>query len=89
MGLASSGPVAEILATIAPALLGYDLTTATGPIIGLGVIRSDATFATTLGDFNLTSIGATTFQATIPSELPLPPAIALFASGLGLMGLIG
>ena len=66
-GLAGVVP-AEILATIgttASAFTGYDLTTALGPITGIGIIRPDAFFNTSLGVFNLTSIGDTTFTASL------------------------
>jgi hypothetical protein len=86
VGIAGFFPTAEIMATIAPEFLGYDLSTAIGPITGSGVIRLDAFFATTGGDFNLQSIGMTTFEATIASEVPLPTALPLFATGLAGFG---
>jgi hypothetical protein len=88
VGIASAA--ATILATIDPAFVAYDLSTAMAPIIGIRPFTPDTTFETTLGDFHLSSIGASsTFTATIASEVPLPAALPLFITGLGAMGLLG
>ena len=70
-----------ILGTVAAAFGGYDLTTALGPITGDGTKNSSAFFPTDLGDFNLTSIGNTTFTASIAA---VPGPIV----GAGLPGLV-
>jgi hypothetical protein len=89
----SPAVVGEVLGTPAGGGLGsYDLTTA------FALINSNSpnfvsfipqTFATDSGDLIFTHISALTFEAVIPSsETPVPAAFPLFASGLGVLGLL-
>lgn len=64
----------DILSLNSPALAGYRLNTAIGPIVGPGVIQSNpiagtngvgATFASTAGDLTLAAVGNVTFKAKL------------------------
>jgi len=68
------------------------------PNVSLAILASGTAFLTgfdaTPGTFNFTSQGPSgievTFSATtVANPVPLPGALALFAGGLGLMGLLG
>jgi hypothetical protein len=56
-----------------------------GPTSGPSVINPGINFQTGTGTFGLTSMGDTTFSATVP----LPAALPLFATGLVGLGLLG
>jgi hypothetical protein len=86
----NSSTLAILIATISSssAFASYDGTTAIGPVTDTG-FTSGNTFPTTGGIFVLSSIGNTTFTATIGSATPLPAALPLFATGLGAIGLLG
>ena len=75
--LATPGP--DILDIVVAAIATYDLKTAIGPVSGASIFNATA-FATTAGNFNLTSAGTVTFTATlnqtaVPEE---PSTLALF-----------
>lgn len=76
---------ASILDTQNPALAAYNLTTSVGPVSGTSLIRSDITFDTSLGSFNLQSVNGntSTFSATIAPE---PRSLALFS--IGMLGIL-
>jgi hypothetical protein len=80
---------ASILDTLSASFGSYNLNSAIGPITGQRLFRPDVTFATTFGNFNLQSVGNSTFTATV-STVPGPIAGAglpglMFAGG-GLLG---
>jgi hypothetical protein len=80
IGFGSQG--ASILDTLSNSFASYTLG-AIGPITGASFIRSDLTFNTTFGAFNLQTAGDATFTATIGAAA-VPGPIA----GAGLPGLI-
>lgn len=78
------GIVDFVFGTSSTVFSGYDLTTAFGPVTGGGVFQNSFTRTpTTLGDLVLTSLGDTTFTATVDT-VGVPGPIA----GAGLPGLI-
>ena len=90
----SPSVVGEALGTPAGGQLGsYDLTTAFALISsaspGNFVSFIPQTFATDSGDLIFNNISALTFEAVVASsETPLPAAFPLFATGLGVLGLL-
>ena len=75
----------DVLNTIDPAFVTYDLTTDIGPITGPTVFSPDvATFATTDDDFVLTSNSGT---STFSASTAVPEPSSLFLLGVGLSGL--
>jgi hypothetical protein len=74
-----------ILYTVNPsAVIGYDLSTPIGPIVGTPAFNSGFAFATSAGPLIIYSSSESIFSAT--SAVPIPPAVWLFGSALGLMG---
>jgi hypothetical protein len=71
---------ASILDTVSPAFGSYNLNSAIGPIAGAPFFRPDVTFATTFGNFNLQSVGNSTFTASVGVPGPI--------EGAGLPGLV-
>ena len=74
-----------------PTLLGYNLSTATGPATGSGIVVYDPSnlLATTAGGMKLTSVSSNvTFNAAAAS-VPEPSSLALTAAGLVSVGLAG
>lgn len=80
VGIGSITQGGTILASITPTISAYDLSTAFGPVTDTAFIRSDLTFATSLGGFNLTSAGPATFTATAAS-VPEPGSLVLLGFG--------
>jgi len=90
----SPSVVGEALGTPAGGQLGsYDLTTAFAQINSNSpnfVSFIVQTFATDQGNLTFDHISFLTFEAVIRgSEVPLPAALPLFATGLGALGLLG
>jgi hypothetical protein len=81
----SLGPYGlDVLDTIDPTFGTYDLTTDVGPISGFSLFNADSGFATTDGNFVLTSdSGTSTFSAL--TAVPEPCSLSLI--GVGLSGL--
>jgi hypothetical protein len=82
LGTASGGPLGS-----------YDLTTAFAQIstasAGNFVSFGSTPFTTDAGTLTFTHISQLTFEAIVPtSQTPLPAALPLFASGLGVLGLL-
>jgi hypothetical protein len=74
----------DVLDTMDPTFGTYDLTTDVGPISGFSLFNADSGFATTDGDFVLTSdSGTSTFSAL--TAVPEPCSLSLL--GVGLSGL--
>ena len=83
-----AGTSSAILGTISDSdFSSYDLKTAIGPITGFGGF-SAIVQSTDFGEFLLQSVGQTTFTATI-NATPLPSALPLLGSVLGLGGVLG
>ena len=66
---------------------GYDLSTPIGPFGG-GNFVSSASFATTVGSFNLTSASNAAFGAALPGAVPEPSSLALLAACLAGLGFV-
>ncbi len=69
-----------------PAFATYNLTTPIGPIAGASIFNPGAEFATTAGNFSLTSVSTVTFQATLQS-VPEPSAFLLVV--ISMVGISG
>jgi hypothetical protein len=72
----------SVLDTFDGAFATYDLTTAIGPITNAPFIRTDLSFPTTLGGFNIQSAGNSTFTASTGTATPEPGSLALLGSGV-------
>lgn len=79
------GITSAIMATFNSAFVTYNLAMAIGPTTGPTFINPSLSFATTLGPLLLSTVGNSTFTATVPE----PAALPLFATGLGALGLLG
>ena len=88
VGFADHTKGSAILFTSNPLLSAYDLSTATGPLLGTASYNAGLPFLTTDGLFVLNSIsGSVTFIAT--TGIPEPTALALMSVALGGLAGIG
>jgi hypothetical protein len=85
-----SGGFAEsdliLLGTLSSAFSSYHLAATFGPLSGSPFDNLGGSFPTTGGDFIISSIGNTTFTATVGTAVPEPSSLALVAPafvGLG------
>jgi hypothetical protein len=85
----------QILGTNSTAFATYVISNAIGPTTGVATGNPGQAFPTLGGDLVLTDVlngfetnGQTTFTATT-SQTPLPAALPLFATGLGLIAVAG
>lgn len=87
IGITRQNPSSDIFDVRAPALATYDLTDSLGPIlttVPFPLVGSQGSFATSVGGVTFTAyMSDSTFSAQI---VPLPPAVWLFGSALGVMG---
>jgi hypothetical protein len=87
-GFRDGGTIILDNAGIAP---GYDLRTSIGPISGTFALGHSGPFATTIGDFILTTVNdfRATFTATVGIATVVPePGSTLTLLGIGLAGLV-
>jgi hypothetical protein len=63
----------------------YGLDTALASTSG-GLSVAPATFATSIGNLDFTTITALSFKAVVPAVMPEPASLALL--GVGLLGLV-
>jgi hypothetical protein len=76
----------DLLNTLDPAFVNYDLSTSIGPVTNISTFTSGTPFPTSAGLLVLNLAGDATFTAVVT---PLPDALPLFASGLVGLGLLG
>jgi hypothetical protein len=76
-----------VLDTYNSAFATYDLASSIGPISGPSSFNPSGIFPTTLGNFQLTAVGDSTFTAAVTAAVPEPATVLLLASGL--IGLAG
>lgn len=74
----------DILDTFNGIFISYNLQSSLGPVSGTAAFNPGSDFATTLGNFRLTSVsGPVTFQATIIAE---PASLVTLGFGLSTVG---
>jgi hypothetical protein len=83
IGDLSQGP-ASVLDTLDSSFGSYALTAPFGPVTNTAFIRPDVTFNTTLGGFNIQSMGPATFQAI---GVPEPSSIVSGCLAIGVGGI--
>jgi hypothetical protein len=83
-GIFDSSIFSDVLDTIDPTFGTYDLTTSIGPITGSSLFVPGTGFATTDGNFVLTSTSDT---STSSASVAVPEPSSLFLLGVGLSGL--
>ena len=82
-GISAPNQQRDILDIVSSAFASYDLSSSLGLVTGTPVINSGTGFATTVGDFSLSSISSVTFQA---DTVPEPSTFALLdAASVGLI----
>jgi hypothetical protein len=64
----------------------YNLDTSIGPVSGPPFLSKTPTVTGSGGNFDLSVMGTSTFEADV---VPLPATLPLFATGLGAFGLLG
>lgn len=79
------GITSSVMATFNSAFASYNLASAIGPITGAPFINPSVSFETSAGPLLISTAGNSTFTATLPE----PAALPLFATGLGVLGLLG
>lgn len=84
IGLGDTTNQRAIIFAVVPTA-GYNLSTSFGPASGSGLFNSGTTFGVSSGTFDLTSVGTTTYQATV-SSAPEPATWGLMLIGLAAIG---
>ena len=85
-GVSDLGQGLAILFVHNPVFAAYDLSTAIGPVSGTPSFNRAATFATTAGDFSLSTVSSATFTATtaaVPEASTTVSFGLLLALGMG------